>query len=246
MSSRKTNALITISGRKGYVVRALRGSNEAGTIVATDADPMAPVRSADATFAHVPRVDAGDAYVSALLSIAARERIDCVVPVNDIDVCVLAQASDRFSQAGATVFVPPPEVTEILCDKLRAAQWLRDGGLETPETFDVETALRASGLSAPLIAKPRRGQGSRGQRVIDDIAELGFVDQDCVVQPIIEGKHLNLDVVCDGGGNVVAVVAKHKLESVDGTASLVESVERPELIALAERIAALTNHVGGD
>jgi carbamoyl-phosphate synthase large subunit len=243
----RCNVLITVAGRKGYQVRALKSSARAGTIVACDADVRAPVRR-DTAFECVPRIDEPAAYLEALRRICERESIHCILPVNDMDVQLLADARDSFGARGVRVLCPSPEVTRALCDKLEAASWFAAHGFATPETLPIELVREGHGRPwsshFPLIAKPRRGQGSRGVRVLHHESDIAVVPDGYIVQPFIAGDHYDLDLLRAADGRTVAVVPKRKLEMSDGTASLTESVDDPALLALGERLSDAIGHVG--
>jgi carbamoyl-phosphate synthase large subunit len=243
----RCNVLITIAGRKGYQVRALKTSPRAGSIVACDADARAPVRR-DTAFECVPRVDEPAAYLEALQRICERESIHCILPVNDLDVELLAQAHGSFHAQGVRVLAPSLETTRALCDKLEAASWFAARGFSTPETLPIELLREghrpAWSVHFPLFAKPRRGQGSRGVRILRQEAELAAVPDGHIVQPFIAGDHYDLDLLRAADGRTVAVVPKRKLEMSDGTASLTESADDPALMALGERLSDAIGHVG--
>lgn len=245
VSSEATNLLLTFSGRKSYVLKALARSSRAGVIVAADADPAAPIRAHTKSFALVPRASDAEAYLSALEDLCSDHAIDAILPLNDLDVCLLTRERARFGQAGARVLGAPAPTTEVLCDKLRAASWLAAKGFKTPETWlasdPVARRARVPGLR---IVKERQGQGSQGFRVLEPGEDVAALSPTLVVQDHIEGRHFDLDILRAPSGEVVSVVAKEKLESAGGTACITRSIADPRLIELGVALGSAIEHVG--
>jgi carbamoyl-phosphate synthase large subunit len=236
--------LLTCAGQKGYVLRALETSARAGRIVAVDCDPDAPVRSAARFFEPVPPLQRADEYVEALLDVAARYEIDCLVPLNDLDLGVLAQARAVFARRGVAVLGASPAVVEAMRDKLAAAAWLAEEDLPAPRTWPAE--LPPPGLPGPgrpLVAKARFGQGSEGLRVCTTPEDLRRLDAGAVLQERLAGPEYNLDILRSAEG-VIAVVGKRKLEMRYGSTHAAELVDDPELVALGVRLGEALTFVG--
>jgi carbamoyl-phosphate synthase large subunit len=77
---------------------------------------------------------------------------------------------ERLAALGAFALVGSAEAVDICNDKYRTAKVFRAAGLPFTETAasreEIEALLAACGF--PLLAKPRRGYGSRGVRVLFD------------------------------------------------------------------------------
>jgi carbamoyl-phosphate synthase large subunit len=241
-SAEPTNLLLTFSGRKAYVYAPLARSSQAGAIVAADADPEAPIRATAHHFACVPPVSQASAYLAALEQLCKSHSIDAIQPLNDLDLRLLTSERERFAACDARVLGASGETTAILCDKLQAAHWLSERGFCTPRTW------RAGDPGAPRrgvrIAKERFGQGSQGFRVLAPDEDPASLAPTLVVQPFVEGRHFDLDVLRAASGDVVAVVAKEKLEMAGGTASKTRSVLDRRLIELGIALGRAVEHVG--
>jgi carbamoyl-phosphate synthase large subunit len=243
MSSERTHALLTCAGRKAYVLDALLRSPQAGRVWLADSNPLAEAAARHEHFVVLPAASAAD-YVERLLEICARERIDCVLPTNDLDLTVLGAAGARLARAGVRLLGPGAATVEALSDKLLAARWLAERGFATPETWSGEKAdeaLERHGL--PLVAKARRGQGSEGLLVCHAPADLRRVAPGSVLQPRALGPEFNLDIL-RGPRGVVSVVPKRKLEMFAGGTQRAESVDAPELVELGVRLGEALGHLG--
>lgn len=238
----RTNLLLTFSGRKSYVRDALARSPRAGALVCADADPDAPIRARAPHFAHVPRLAEPVRYLGALEQLCKAHAIDALLPLNDADVCLLTSERERFAAAGSRVLGAPAETTAVLCDKLRAAAWLAERGFRTPETWLARDP--AAPRRGARIAKERFGQGSQGFQLLEAGAEPAALAPSLVVQPFLDGRHFDLDVLRAPDGRVVSVVPKEKLESAGGTASKTRSLADPRLIDLGVALGEAVGHVG--
>lgn len=240
-----TTLLATFCGRKGYLARALRRAHGQVRLVGVDADPEAPCRGEWDVFETAPRLGAGTAtYVERILTIACHHHVDAVMSINDADACILATARPLFARRGIRLLSAPAETTEQLGDKRLAADWFTARGWSTPDTRTL-AEVRRDGLpgEGPWIAKARRGQGSAGLVQFDHPAWVELLSNDLVIQPMVFGRHFDLDLLRDEEGGVV-VGAKEKLEMSGGTASLTCSTTEPSLLAFARRLAADVGHIG--
>jgi carbamoyl-phosphate synthase large subunit len=232
--------LTTFAGRKSYILRALAASRWAGHLVAVDADPEATVRHVAHRFVTVPPLAEPAAYVAALLALCDEERFDCLIPLNDLDLPLLARHRDDFAARGVRLLSAPLEVVDILRDKHATAGFLERHGLRSPRTALAE----AGDLALPLIAKQRFGQGSQGLRVCREPRDLETLGADMIVQELLAGPEYNLDILRAADGSVLSVVPKLKLAMAYGSTDRARSVEAPELIEVGIRLAEAVGHVG--
>lgn len=242
--SSQANVLVTFAGRKSYVIVPLQASPNAGRIVVADADSRAPVRVHAQCFETVPRLDDEKAYLASLEGLCTKHAIDSILPLNDMDVRALSSHSEQFAALGVQVLGAPEGATHALCDKLQAAEWLRERGFRTPETHTAEDARSDVRTVFPRIAKHRFGQGSRGVHRCDTPEDLVHLSDEYVVQPLLDGTQFNLDVLRSASGDVVSVVPKQKLEMSDGTASLVRSSNDSRLLELGLAVGNAVEHFG--
>ncbi|MFH1465755.1 MAG: ATP-grasp domain-containing protein [Pseudomonadota bacterium] len=224
----------------------LARSAGAPRIIPVDADPICSVRQHSADFVQVPPIEPPATYVEALLGICREAGARAVIPTNDLDLLVLARARDRFATHGVRVMGAPPEVVEVLGDKLEAASWLEQHGFLTPRTVGLESAAELiERVGFPLVTKARWGQGSAGLAIIEGREQLGRLPATAVLQPYLRGPEYNLDILRDPRAGVVAVVPKLKVAMYDGTTQLARTVDRPDLVALGVALGEAVGHIGG-
>jgi carbamoyl-phosphate synthase large subunit len=263
------NVLLTSAGRRNYLVRyfveALKGR---GTVVVTDRDPTAAVMAESVRAILVPAVhDPG--YVARLLGICREQRIGLLLSLNDLELGVLEASRHEFEEEGVQVIVPDREVLHVCMDKLAMARFLKTHGIGTPDTFEsveaAQAALASGDLKCPLIVKPRSGSGSIGLHRVNDeheleqvcriveeeirLSSLGKFGGDssgfgAVIQPWIEEKEFNLDVVNDLNGCYQATLCKQKLAMRAGETDKAMTVENPRLSRLGAELGNLLKHPG--
>jgi carbamoyl-phosphate synthase large subunit len=187
--------------------------------------------------------------------------VGLVVPLNDLELPVLAAARGRFAEAGIVVMVSSPEVVDVCYDKWKTALFLARNGLDGPQTFlepgSVREAVRAGRLKFPLVLKPRWGSGSVGVERVEDQAELeqAFAlgvhrrrhlgaSMPLVIQEQLEGIEHGLDVVQDFEGGQWATFVRRKDRMRAGETERAEVVSNQALEATGQRLGLSLRHGG--
>lgn len=166
---RHLKARVAVTGVGGgvgqAVLRALRLTSPDLWILGLDMNPRsAGLYLADAGARLAPCTDPD--YVSELLSVLRRERIDVLIPGSDPELPVLARATKTFAEEGIRVLVGAPEPVDICRDKQRCADAFRQLGFPFVRTVAAVDALRlADEIGYPLVVKPTGGSASRGVSV---------------------------------------------------------------------------------
>jgi len=266
-----TNILLTSAGRRNYLVEYFQevlGGN--GRVFAADAKSSAPaLQEADGIFL-VPPIGHKH-YLDALLEFCQQERISLLVPLNDLELPLLAEAKaqGRFEAIGTTVVVSSPEVIETCFDKWATHQFLRSRGIRTPKTYllleEAREALAAGELGFPLVIKPRWGSASIGLEFPQDEEELelsyrlsqrrlaktalaGVSERDreraILIQEFVVGDEFGLDVVNDLQGRYVTTFVKQKLGMRAGETDSAVTVCNDTLSDLGRTLGEELKHVG--
>jgi len=265
----RTDVLLTCAGRRNYLVEffraALAGS---GRVLAADARAdAAALAEADAAFVTPDALDPH--YPERLLELCAREDVGLVVPLNDLELPVLARERERFRAEGVQVVVSSPEVIDLCFDKLATARKLAEWGFAAPATFDelgaALHALDTGRLLPPAVVKPRWGSGSIGVEFCQDRRELVLAHQlvsmrlgrtalaassaadpehAVLVQEHVPGQEYGLDIVNDLAGRTAAVFVKRKLAMRAGETDRAETVADADLEQLGHDLGTRLGHVG--
>lgn len=263
------NVLLSCAGRRNYLVRyfreALRGR---GRVIAADASHLAPALQEAECGVVLPPVRHPE-YLDRLFDLCLVQEIGLVIPLNDLELPILARERQRFQKAGIQIVVPSLEVVLRCFDKWEMASFLESRGLPAPKTFvtldTVREACRRRVLSLPVVVKPRWGTASisvyypaddvelemayhlaRKQIQSSILGEISTQDTNhsVIIQEFLRGEEYGLDVVNDLKGRYVTTLVRRKFGMRAGETDKAVTCHDPELEALGERIGRLLGHVG--
>lgn len=261
------NILFTCAGRRRYLLKYFKEIiGGSGKIVATDMQLSAPALTVADVKVQVPQVYAED-YIPAILQICKKQLIDILIPLNDLELPILAERKSDFEAIGVKVIVSEPRVIDICFDKYKTAQFIESLGLKTPETYvdynEAIAAIKAGRLNFPLILKPRWGSGSIGLEFVDDFDELEIVyklnrkkvmksilatasvdDNFILIQEVIKGPEYGLDIVNDLDGKYRGVSVKQKLAMRSGETDKAITVDNADIREIGATIGKALGHIG--
>ena len=247
------------------VIRELK---EAGfRVVGTDINPKELIAmSAEAdVFVNLPRCDAGQKFVDALKELILREKAEAVLPLTDAELDVLNEVRDQLEPAA--LWASPAEAVRVSRDKMKSRAAAERAGAKVIPTELLEDALSGettpSGKGAlsgkdvllaspglPLILKLRDGRSSQGLYRVRTEEELSGAlkeirgagrEKDYLVQPLIEGRIVTVDVVRFPDGKFTAAPREEYVRTWNG-AGLSVHVFRDK--ALEETCRAVAEELG--
>lgn len=247
-----TNILFTSVGRRVELMRLFRASYRAlsddGHIVATDIDSLAPALHAlgagDKTYL-VPR-SSDESFVSRLLEICTKERIDLVLPLIDPDIPVLANEGQRFNEMGILAGSVNSRAAAITRDKWETVGFLRSLGIPVPETW-LPSDLGPARTQLPVIVKPRAGSAAKDVVKVQTPDELEFFSRavsNSIVQEFLPGPEITTDVVVDARGTVIAAVCRQRIAVRSGEVSKGVTIHDQEISRIAGQIATALGAFG--
>lgn len=145
------------------------------------------------------------AYRQELASLIEREAVDLAIPGRDDDILALAQLRLDRPEWEARLLAGTLEAAQAMDDKVKSYAFAQASKLPFAWTIssDAPDAPQAAALMVarhgfPLIAKPRRGNGSRGVRILQTVAQLerNLARPGMAIQPMYD---LDSDVGLDLG-----------------------------------------------
>ncbi len=222
-----TAVLLTGVGKRHDIVSAF--AHHAFTIAA-DPNPLAPAQYAAHVRLAPPRIE-DPGYVPFLAALVAEHEVGAVVPLTDLDIHVLAAASQL------PAFVAPAEICAAMYDKFRTHEMLLELGLPSPPTVLPD----AEPESYPVVVKPRQGSGARSVHFARDAAQAAFfvdyVEEPVMVQRAMGGDEFSIDCLSDLDGRCLNAIPRSMLESRGGESIKGQVLDDPELVDLARRVA---------
>lgn len=242
---KKINVLFTCIGRRVSLLRSFRRAAEelglTASFYGTDSSELSPAfQLCDKGF-KTSRVES-DSYIDEILSIVKEQEVGLLVPTVDLDLKILAEKRDKFSELGCFVLVSGAEVVDICQDKLKTYQFLCEHKFGTAKTMSYAEAASQEGLEWPCFLKPQHGYASRGNAVVKSREELEFYGEripDCIVQNYIEGEEYTCDVYVDFDMEVRCVVPRRRLEIRAGEVSKSRIVKAERIMSEGKRLVEL-------
>jgi len=262
---RPATVLVSASGAPGTaaLLRALRENGERDVrLVGTDMSERSVGRHLCDAFHLVP-AGSDPGFADAILGVVERESVDVVLPQSSFDLEGLAAHRERFP---IPVLVSQPDTIHRSNDKAETYAFLHRIGAPAPEfrrvngAAEVDAAARELGYpDRPVCFKPVFSSGSRGFRVLDPTVDRAhqllherpgsvamrleeavelLPDEggpDLLVMELATGGERTIDGIADGK-RVVLGHPKTREAMRAGLAMYFETLEDPELMALADRI----------
>ena len=239
--SAMVSVLVTSAGGAAAinVMQALTAQEEVPVrLVAVDMDPLAAgLYLADA--GHVVPRASDDRFIPELLRICHAERVEVVIPMLSVEVPVIAAYRREFDEQGAVMLVSSEDTTRVCADKRLTHRFFVDHGIPIPATWTGGTGPAPETLPYPVIVKPAIGSGSRHAYRADDARQISAfrpIVPDPIVQRLVEGTEITVDVLADAAGNTLAAVQRERLRVSDGKATIARTLWDEEVDSYARRI----------
>jgi len=182
------------------------------------------------------RSDDYDLILDEIKLLVKEQRIDLIMPSDDVSTRLLAALADRLPVR--TSPVPSLDCFDTMNDKWNFARFSRDHGVRVPESWLFETAedlrgaLKSGRLALPLTVKPTNLSGGAGVLHIRDASELGQLDavdyRPVLAQRHIDGETIGISVLCRRGAVVASVIQlpKDNAYSLFANPDLLENVQK--------------------
>lgn len=220
-----------------------------GRLIATDCNPLAPALFEADAYYVVPRINHPD-YITNLLSLCEKEKVDAVLTLIDPEISLLAKNKELFAAAGVTVLTSPYEAVECSFNKMEMYRFCKDKGIRAVASFatleEAEQALQEGNISFPLFVKPVCGSCSKQAQKVDDLETLRFLckqDADLMIQEFMEGNEIGADVYVDGiSGKTVSIFTKKKILMRAGETDKSVSFIDEKLFAFIKNFAELRGY----
>lgn len=223
--SRPVTILVSSGGTAvgKVVLDALEGRRQGVRLVACNAAEDSPnLHRFDAV--HVVPLTGDAGWEAAVTAVIACEAPAVVIPGRDTDVEGLARLAPQVPALARAFMGGSPAVAQVFMDKALTARFAAAHGLAYAPTVSTDApgaAAAASRLVAahgfPLIAKPARGSGSLGVRILtcDPHLHAALAKPGMVIQPFLDcPPPAALDVGLDHGVPLFWDVPEDRMYSV--------------------------------
>ena len=265
---------VLVANRGEVAVRILRACRELGlqtVSVYSDADRSSlHVRYADESYA-LSTAQPLESYLSIprLIETAKRSGADAIHPGYGF-LAESAEFARECRDAGLIFIGPPPEVIELMGNKVAARQLVQAAGIPvTPGSGlglnDEELEVAAQGMSYPMLVKAASGGGGLGMRVVRSASELApavtaarqeaetaFGDGTVYLEQIIKGaRHIEFQILGDTQGNIThlgdrecSIQRRYQKLVEEAPAIALDEDLRREMGRVAVQVARAAGYVG--
>jgi len=243
----------------------IEGCREYGyRVIGSDIYPrewLSEGREVDA-FCKVPRADTGEEYLNAVCGIIQKENVSAVIPLTDAEIDILNGNREKLKPA--VLFLSSEESVSVFRDKVRCTKAVKEILLHADKSPEIRTIPSVPlceadplALDFPLIIKPLNGRSSEGlhraadrkelQSILSGIPEDGRGEadrKDYIIQPMIRGNIITVDIVRDTRGNCVAIPREELLRTHNGAGLSVRVFRNKGLERTCMRLAEGLNVTG--
>lgn len=194
-------------------------------------------------FCQVPYATDEKAYIQALLSICRREGANGILPLTDAEVDVLNLHRKDFADQGIALCMSGEKCIGLCRDKMELFRYLEERRPGTAIPTMGLTGADLGKLTYPVVCKPYNGRSSQGLRFIRSRREMEALAESedsagYIVQPLLEGNVVTVDVVRDEkSGQRAAVCRRELLRTPNGAGTSVLVFRNPRLEELCGEIA---------
>jgi carbamoyl-phosphate synthase large subunit len=195
-------------------IKSLKMVKFNGKIIGTDVDSLAPGAFMADIFSIMPEAAEESLFIDKLFQLVKVHQITVLMPSSGFDIYPYSKYRKELQELGAYAVVSDIDVLEICRDKLRTYQKLLPR-FKVPFTTTEPDKIS----SFPVIAKPRRGKGSRDVIMIENESDLRYVTSkyhDMLFQRYLPGIEYTIDVLSDLNKEPLFAVPRIRLQTKAG------------------------------
>ena len=173
------NILVTAVGSElaFSIIKALKLASFPFKLYGSDINSEVAGKNWCDQFYQVPLAVNEAAYIQKLKEIVQTEGINAIIPSNDVEILTLARYKQEFQNScNCLIILNTSEEVERFNDKWLTYLWFDENKIPCPKTYLIKDLINnesnLSGLTFPMILKPRIGGGSRSIFRINSTEEL--------------------------------------------------------------------------
>ncbi|MEU9619147.1 ATP-grasp domain-containing protein [Streptomyces sp. NPDC048155] len=183
------------------------------TVVATDANPLAPGFLLPAVVPHVMPLANHPDYPSVMAKLCRELAVDAVVAGIENDIPPLVNMQPQLDADGVHLWLPDAESVHACIDKAVFHDVLTEHGIATPRTWRPETIDQVPD-GTQVVVKPARGHGAQNVHFVDRLDHARVLCElvsEPVVQERVYGTEFTADCLVDRTGRASAILRRRDL-----------------------------------
>lgn len=244
------NILFSSVGRRVELVNSFREAKEelriSGNLIGVDINKLAPALSFVDKKYIVPRI-LSDEFIPSIIEICKKENINLIIPTLDTELLVYAKNKELIErESGAKVMVSDKSVIEIIRNKIKTYEFLKENGFNVPRLITEDEILKGD-YKLPLFIKPLDGSSSVSNFKINTIDELNFFKSyvnNPIIQEFADGDEYCVDVFTNLSGELITVVPKLRMEHRGGEITKGKVIKDRGIMKLAHRLVDVLKPIG--
>jgi len=242
------NILITAIGSMSaeIVIKSLKKGNY---IVGTDIYPKNWIATAlyvDNFYQIITTID-NSKYIDSLLAICKREKINCLIPLTDIEIDVLNKNRDLFKKEKIILCISSYKTISIARNKLNLFDFFRySSDVKLIPTFSYNEFILTE-LAYPIIAKPNNGRSSEGIFKMFDSIDFEYFTKrnnvnNYIFQPFYSGDIYTVDYIRNQKTNdSFCIERKELLRTLNGAGLTIHIINNDKIKKIAYSIGEAIN-----
>lgn len=238
----KIKVIVTSAGTASAisVIRALKSQQEIPAhTIAVDTDPLAAgLYLADEYEIAPPAADPN--YLSTLINIAKTKGAEVLIPIYSKEIQRIAAEAAYLRENGLKTFLPSPETISICNDKRRMYSVAAESGVRIPTAYSLDEIERGN-VPFPVFVKPNSGSSSTGAEKVDNprrVADLMSGGKDLVIQEVLSGSEVTVDVFCDAASKPLVIAPRLRLSTKSGQSVKGKTIPNGPYVRPVEILAA--------
>lgn len=177
-------------------------------------------------------------FLSDLISICEKYKIDFIVPAMDSVILELAKHIDKIP---ATIIMSPAETCNLACSKGKTYEKLKNA-INCPKTYSL-----SEDIEFPVFIKPDFGYGSVGAKKVNSKEELVAEynkNQNIIISEYLPGDEYTIDCFTDRNGKLLFVGGRQRARIKSGISVNSYPVNNSEFEKIANKINNKINFRG--
>lgn len=194
---------------------------------------------------QVPFATDNDNYINSIKEICLKENIEMLFPLTDLEIDVLNENREIFSEIQTKLCIQSQECLSIARNKYNLTRLFeKDTYINVPRT--ILASVEEADLSFPVIAKPINGRSSEGLYRLYSKNDISTIKnkENYIIQEILQGNVYTVDYVRDSNGNDFSVPREELLRTKNGAGTTVRIVPDHNLQNQVSYIGNKLNVIG--
>lgn len=217
------------------IIRCLKDSNDPDEIYGMDIKKYTPYMDVIKKAFVAPRYD-DESYVPFVEKLFDEYGITHFLPTTEYEISLWNERRDYFEKRGIKLLINNRKIIEICTSKYKTAEFLKEAGIDTPETYYAESYK--GGLSYPFIIKSDSGCGSKKLKTIHDEKEWEECEKSGMIcQELVGDADNEYTVGVFSDGSVINSITLKRQLGYGGLSVFVEVCDIPGIGELAAKAA---------